>query len=134
MIHIGIDPGTKTGIAVWDSATKQFIVVGTCSIVEAIFLVREYPEADTKIHYEDARQRSWFGSKGREVMKGVGSVERDCKIWEQFCAHFGYESRAVHPKNIVTKLDAKRFEAMTGYTGRTSEHARDAAMIVWGIG
>ena len=132
--HIGIDPGVQTGFAVWDVNLKCFLKVDSHTIVSAMFeILRDYPPETTKIHFEDAQKRSWYGNKGREVMKGVGSVERDCKIWHEFCEHYGYEHRAVHPKDIATKTTATQFAAYTGWTERTNEHARDAAMIVWGI-
>lgn len=33
---------------------------------------------------------------------------------------------------MPTKANAKQFETLTGYTGRSNEHARDAATLVWG--
>ena len=132
--HIGIDPGVQTGFAVYDAKMKCFLKVKSYSIIEAMDeILKNYSPDTTKIHFEDAQKRSWYGNKGREVMKGVGSVERDCKIWAEFCLHHGYQSRAVHPKDIATKLSATQFAAYTGWTERTNEHARDAAMIVWGI-
>jgi hypothetical protein len=37
----------------------------------------------------------------------------------------------VHPAANATKKKAKDFIRMTGWTGRTNEHARDAAMLVF---
>jgi hypothetical protein len=36
------------------------------------------------------------------------------------------------PAKGATKLDPDFFKALTGWKKRTSEHARDAAMIVFG--
>ena len=30
-----------------------------------------------RLFIEDARKRTWFGTKGREVLKGAGSICRD---------------------------------------------------------
>ena len=38
----------------------------------------------------------------------------------------------VHPKNNRTKLCAQLFAKYTKYEARTSEHSRDAAMLVFG--
>jgi hypothetical protein len=38
----------------------------------------------------------------------------------------------VPPKAGATKWDADTFRRLTGYSGRTSNHARDAALLVWG--
>lgn len=36
------------------------------------------------------------------------------------------------PKNNRTKLTAEQFNRLTGWTARTNEHSRDAAMLIWG--
>lgn len=131
---IGIDPGTNTGLAIWSRVKKEYSLIKTCSIVEAQDIILKcYDCHHTFIRIEDARQRTWFGSVGREVLQGVGSVKRDCNIWEEFCRYYGYEFELVHPKRSKTKMSVKQFKALTGYKGSTSEHARDAAMLVFGL-
>jgi hypothetical protein len=39
----------------------------------------------------------------------------------------------VAPKNAITKMKAEYFRQLTGYKGKTSEHGRDAAMLVYGM-
>ena len=39
---------------------------------------------------------------------------------------------AVPPMANRTKLPAAAFAQLTGWHGRTSDHARDAAMLIWG--
>ncbi|KZS22227.1 hypothetical protein BMY_0045 [Wohlfahrtiimonas chitiniclastica] len=38
----------------------------------------------------------------------------------------------VSPKSNAKKLDAERFNQLTGWIGQTNNHGRDAAMLVWG--
>jgi hypothetical protein len=64
-------------------------------------------------------------------MQGVGSVKRDCGIWQEFCERNGIRHILIAPANIDTKRNAKDFEVITGWTARTSEHARDAGMIIY---
>ena len=45
----------------------------------------------------------------------------------------GIDFEAVPPKNNKTKMTAEAFERMTGWKGRTNEHGRDAAMLVYGL-
>ena len=63
---------------------------------------------------------------------GAGSVRRDCEIWEEFCNHYKIPFDAVPPRKGLTKWDADTFAKVTGYKGRTSNHARDAALLVFG--
>jgi hypothetical protein len=83
------------------------------------------------VTYEDARLRTWFGAKGREALQGAGSVKRDCGIWAELLGTLKIPYKAVSPQSKGRKLDAAQFAKLTGWTGRTNEHARDAAMLVW---
>ena len=42
MIHIGIDTGTHTGFAVWDSGKRKFLEIGTLTITQAMERVLIY--------------------------------------------------------------------------------------------
>lgn len=132
-LYIGIDAGTHTGIAVWDRTDRRLVSVETMTITKAMDVVRGLAEsADIVVYLEDARKRNWFGCAGREKLQGAGSVKRDCSIWETFCEELGVECRKIAPKNNYTKLTAKQFKTLTNWAGRTSEHSRDAAMLVFG--
>ena len=129
---IGIDPGTKTGIAAWNKKTKTFECIKTCSIIEAMAILTATPNI-IKVRIEDARKRKWFGNAGREKLQGAGSIKRDCAIWQEFCTYYGLEYEMVPPSQIHTKMSAKMFKQITGYAGKTSNHARDAAIMVYGL-
>jgi hypothetical protein len=131
---IGIDPGVNTGIAIYDKAKKGFVLIETVQIVNAHnYLANHNHKSQMFLRIEDARKRNWFGMKGKEALQGAGSIKRDCQIWEQFCDLHGIEYEMVPPKNNRTKLDASVFSAYTGWKKQTSQHARDAAMLVWGF-
>ncbi|EMO20703.1 hypothetical protein LEP1GSC168_0032 [Leptospira santarosai str. HAI134] len=55
-------------------------------------------------------------------------------MWVEFCELNKIPYRLVHPKRRATKIKAAEFRTLTGWTGRTSEHSRDAAMLVVGRG
>lgn len=143
MICIGIDPGTHTGVAVWDSREGKFLSLETLPIHRALEKVKEMSHPfwhmdrlyhdDIQVVFEDARQRTWFG-KGDTYAKlqGAGSVKRDCSIWEDFCKDYGIPWWAKPPVKGATKVSAEYFKMISHYTGRTSEHSRDAAMLVIG--
>lgn len=137
---IGIDPGVHTGVALWDSGLEVFHFVRSMTITGAMSAVggfaAEHPR-DVTVVFEDARKRKWIpamSSLRREMgrWQGSGSVMRDCKIWEDFCKENSIPYEAVAPKRNRTKLTAEAFKRLTGWKGRTSEHARDAAMLVFG--
>lgn len=130
---IGIDPGTHTGLALWDRSSRQFLAVKAVSIIEAMDEVLTCHQAATiELRFEDARQRRWFGNKGREALQGAGSIKRDCAIWEDFCRHYGIKFKAIPPQAGATKWDAATFKRLTGWPKRTNEHARDAGVLVFG--
>lgn len=136
-IQIGIDPGVKTGIALWDAEQKAFIAIQTLKIHEAMRVVetaiQNNGKENIRVRFEDARLRSWFGNSGREQLQGAGSVKRDSKIWDEFLQDQGVEFQPVAPRANTTKTDQKQFQKITGYKERTSNHARDAALLVFGF-
>lgn len=140
-IHIGIDPGAQTGYAAWDANAKKLAAVHTLKIHEAMAYVLQIKAAGLlhSVTFEDARQRTWYGSadarqarSGPGIREGVGSVKRDCSIWEEFLSAHGIAFKAIKPAAGSTKWAAEPFAKRTGWTGRTSEHARDAALLVFG--
>lgn len=139
MLYIGVDTGRNTGFAVWDGV--GFIELDTRPLHRALFDVRDYARVhcpdQVTVYVEDARLRTWIPRekslaefKGRA--QGAGSVKRDASVWEDFCEDYGIRLVKVPPKYNTTKLSAEVFARITGYKGRTSEHARDAAMLVFG--
>ncbi|TGK10370.1 hypothetical protein [Leptospira stimsonii] len=133
---IGIDPGTKTGFGVWDREDRRLKHVATYNLLEAQKEVKAYRDKGEPICLiiEDARKRKWFGPNADAKRQGAGSVKRDCKIWVEFCDMEGIPYRLVHPNKGGTKIRETEFQIQTGWKGRTSEHARDAAMLVHGRG
>ena len=135
-ILIGIDTGVNTGFAVAiDSGNGGDLQEVEClSITQAMAnineLVIEHGKENIKLYIEDARLRTWF-TGGREKAQGVGSVKRDAQIWESWCKEQDLNYIMIHPKANATKTKADVFKKRTGWSGRTNEHARDAAMLVF---
>ena len=136
MICIGIDPGTHTGVAVWDTREGKFLSLDTMPIHRAISkvgFIAEIHKGDVQVVFEDARQRTWYGKGDTNAkLQGAGSVKRDCSIWEDFCKDYGIPFWAKPPVKGATKVSADYFKMVSHYQGRTSEHSRDAAMLVIG--
>ena len=133
---IGIDTGVNTGYAVAEDKGNggELFEVTSLTITQAMSRTLEfvvhYGKENVCLFIEDARQRTWF-TGGREKAQGVGSVKRDAQIWEDWCTEQGIHFKMIHPAANATKMKAPEFKRMTGWTGRTNEHARDAAMLVF---
>ena len=135
-VLVGIDTGRHTGFAVWDTEKRQLDFVDTIPIHEALLRIWSQRHANVEVYFEDARQRKWYGTRtakeDRNKLQGAGSVKRDSTIWEDALKDWGIPFHAVAPKHNVTKMTPEFFRALTGWKGRTSEHSRDAAMLVFG--
>ena len=132
---IGIDTGVNTGFAVYSDGKLQR--VESMSITKAMQAVLSYPPGETRLFIEDARK--WRGWKGKTKqtearIQGAGSVKRDAQIWEAWCKENGYEAFFIAPYHNTTKLKDEDFKRITKWTGKTNNHGRDAAMLVFGRG
>lgn len=134
-IAIGIDSGVNTGFAIWNKEKKRFDELKTVKIHDAMFRVKDMHDKGYSmiVRVEDARLRKWFGNAGREKLQGAGSVKRDASVWQDFLKEYSIPHEMVAPKNNKTKLDATTFKKITGYAGQTSQHARDAGFLVYGL-
>ena len=140
---IGIDTGVHTGLALWDAKDGRMVELKTQGIVHAMHTVSVWRDEareqgrECVIVMEDARLRKWLPRernfselKGR--LMGAGSVKRDASIWEEFAQMAGIPIQATKPREGMTKWNADYFAKVTGYTKKCSNHARDAALLVWG--
>lgn len=139
LVVIGIDPGTKTGLAVYGYNSKQLLTVSTLKIHEAFEVVKSQNTTATAVggkilvRVEDARKRKRYGANSNAKMQGAGAIKIQCKQWEEFLKAEGISYELVAPQSIRTKVDAVRFKQITGWTERTSNHGRDAGMLVYGL-
>ncbi len=134
MIYIGIDPGVKTGFALIDDG--KYKNISTYSILEAIGVINHVAltcPSDTIILYvENPNLRIYFGDSSREVLQGAGSIKRDYSIWKEFAKENELQMIDVHPKNVGSIFDnVTVFKSATGWKDRTSQHARDAARMIF---
>ena len=140
---VGLDPGVHTGFAIWSCTDRKLVDVQTTTITAAMTMVRLMHDFGSlhSVVFEDARLRKWFGEadarhkrSGAGIREGVGSVKRDCSIWQEFLEGLaGVPFKPVSPQSKGAKLNAAQFAKLTGWTGRTSEHGRDAAMLIYGL-
>lgn len=132
-VLIGIDPGTNTGVAVKRHLKLERIE--TVTIFEALNDVIGWKKTcdahvwTMLVRIEDARLRTFFGKTDREKLQGAGSIKRDCAIWEEVLTELQIPFEFVHPRNVKATT-ADYFKKLTGWEGRTSIHAREAAYLI----
>lgn len=138
MYCIGIDTGKNTGVAVWDTDQQRFVSLSTVPIHKAFEIVMACStRGPVRVYFEDARQRRFLPreanvSEYRGKLMGAGSVKRDAVIWQDALTDWQIPFQMIPPRAGMTKWTAEQFSRVTGWTGRTSNHARDAAMLVFG--
>jgi len=139
-VTIGIDPGTNTGISVWSVEKQKFEIIDTVlihqALEEVLYWMGEHAN-DIFLRIENAKTWRPYGKESREVtnsrLKGAGSITRDCSIWEHFCKDKKLDFEMVSLQSAIKKLNKMEFQRYTGVGTSfvTSEHARDAAMLVY---
>jgi hypothetical protein len=138
---IGIDPGVNTGFAVWNRTEKKLTRCDSLMIHEAMRVIESMNNAPYPIfvRVEDARLNV-LPAKLRKLHReqGAGSIKRDSQIWEDFLTDMDIPFEMTDPRKppkIAGKkgkdMDSAEFQRLTGWQGRTNEHARDAAMLCW---
>jgi len=136
-LAIGIDPGQKTGIAVYDRAEKQLCHAETVGgAYAAIESVRKLAGINTSdIIVESTLKLPTFGEHDNDdaadrMARNVGMVQAQTKEIIEVLTRLGYNVKTVLPRR-GKKITPELFEQVTGWEGRTSQHARDAAMLCW---
>ncbi len=136
----GIDPGTQTGIALWIPKKKSFEFIETQLIHKALDIVKEWSlkptcHTDSSSPYILLRienPNTWipYGKKqDTGLLQGAGSIKRDFKIWKDFAKYYGLDVEPVSLRAAVKKIKSEDFVKLTQWEKRTSQHARDAAML-----
>lgn len=136
---VGIDPGTATGVASWDTRAGALLTVTSMSILHAMrwiiedAVIQAEPRGGLLVVWEDCRNhRIHFpaGQRNDAALQGVGSIKRDCSIWQEFLTDARLPNITRAPSRRRTKLDRVQFRAATGWDKPSNEHGRDAAMLV----
>lgn len=140
---IGIDPGEFTGWAEYDPFTKKILSTRKLDFWSAIFEIDALKSrgVSIKVVVEDPngnpttfRKKYIHGNRAmvyEKISQNVGMNKREASLILRFLELRGIPRKAVVPSS--GKLDAKAFQARTGYTKRISQHERDAALLVYGL-
>lgn len=137
MLMVGVDPGTTTGVAVWNCDEKRLVAVTSFTILAAVSFVESLlPDHAITLYVEDPNTWKPFGHGygAAARLQGAGSIKRDFAIWMEFAKDHGLNVIRMRLQGTMKKVPADQFKLMTGWKGTTNEHARDAAMLVFGHG
>ena len=150
MLKIGIDPGANTGFCVFNTKTRQIQTIGTTDFwsfidfiqglvnyckennhnpVDELLFVIENPNLNKPVftkRYDAKSVNSLL-----KVAQNVGENKRDAKLLISYIKKLGFKVREIKP--VTSKWDEPLFRRITKYQGSTSEHARDAAKLVYGV-
>ena len=132
-VVIGVDPGVVTGVAIFRRGRLgQFV---TTDHADALVLIRVTRPA--LVVLEDSRLGPLYaraGVSGRamtRIARSVGEIDQRCREIEDLCKRESIEIICVSPRGKGRKLNAAEFAALTGWTGRTNQHVRDAVCVSW---
>ena len=156
---IGLDPGSTTGLALYDADRRFLMRCLSGSFWEISQLIEEqtFPEGNSMqeafvsvlgddavpvalVVIEDSRRLPLFArNRSRQMTReardklcrNVGRIDRDIGLWDEWLKARGYQVLMVQPSR-EPKWSAEKLERITGWSLRTNEHGRDAARLVWG--
>lgn len=145
---VGIDAGVNTGLAVWNSDSQTFLTLKTLNFFDALLELLELQKQAEEESFrfaviiEDPNGNSpTFGKFDQQerrvrdtISQRIGSNKRDAILISNFCQLQGFESFLIVPsKKSLTKLTKSTFAALTKFEGLSSQHARDAGGLVFGM-
>lgn len=147
---VGIDP--PKGFALYDRVERRLLRLETTDFWGLIVLLKNVHSSairdDNAVYIECPQYNKpvWFTNKSRasrksfdvqlRVAQNVGMNKQCAKLLVEWCKdHLLDVVECVPGKRSITKMKAGPFNKLTGWTKQSSEHARDAAMLlpVWGI-
>lgn len=137
MIRIGIDP--PRGLAIADNG----VLIAVESHKDLAWLYRAlarhfeaYEVVEVVIetpHGIGTRLGRGLSINARmKISANIGQVYQSARAVKAFCDAAGINSVLQKSSKHMTKWPADRFAGHTGYRGKTNEHGRDAALLVFG--
>ena len=134
---IGIDPDlTKSGVAILSPSLE----LKNLTFAETVELFRSQQANIKKVVIEagwltkKSNLHSRYGqtkTAGERIAKNVGENHATGKLLVEMAESLGLTVVLVRPTR--SKKDAKEFNRITGWTGRSNQETRDAAMLIFGM-
>lgn len=144
---IGLDPGINTGFCLYDKISKQIVkldTLGFWDLFDALEDVKVWIGQEHVTFYieNSALNKPTFVKGGgdtqkkmQKISRNVGSNQRESTLLIEGIRRYGFHVIEVKPtgsRGVKRKWSEETFVKITGYKGRSSQHARDAAMLVFG--
>ena len=134
-IVLGIDPGANTGVALY--VDGQLTSLKTVTPVELARTIEGH--RPSRVVFEDSRLQSFAWNARLQCRLGpalktarnLGQVDAWCSLICAICEEMQIPAHGISPRRKGAKLDAEQFAQATGWTGKSNEHSRDAAMVAW---
>lgn len=139
MIILGIDPGQSTGVATFIDG--KLVKLET---IQPHRLPDQLRQSGAKrVIFEDSRLQSYLFSGYKpgartlsapqqlKIARNVGQVDAWCSLIVAVCADLSIQAHGISPRAKGSKLNATQFGELTGWTDKSSEHTRDAAVVAW---
>ena len=130
---IGLDPGASTGVAVYIGGKLNRLETIEPWQIPKLF---DGFRVD-RVVFEDSRLTSFMFTSvpsraaALKMARNVGEIDAWSKLICAVCEQLNIPAHGISPKGKGAKLDAKAFERLTGWTGPSNEHTRDAAAVAW---
>ena len=160
-VYIGLDMGETTGIAVWFVNTKKLTLYSLTFIefldyfyekvleikkkYNVILVIEDViansPVFKAKFCYENTKNADGSAASHNQKIgavckyaERVGAVKEKTKTIIELCKRYNIQTILKRPtKGSLTKLSHEQFVKMTGYKGRSNNHERDAAVMIYGM-
>ena len=131
---MGFDPGEQTGCSRYiDGVLSDLFTIAPAQYGAVL--------ADYKpdlLVIEDSRLQSHVFTGPKEspaarlkIARNIGMVDGFCSILTRMAESLDIPLIGVSPLSKGAKLDADQFAALTGWTGKSNQHTRDAAAVAW---
>ena len=130
---IGMDPGMNTGVAIYQAGKLEVLM--TISPLEIHALLKGFEPA--RVVFEDSRLQSHIWNRmlkaaaAAKVARNVGQIDAWCYLITEHCERLKIAAHGISPAGKGAKLNAAKFQELTGWTGPSNQHTRDAAMVAW---
>ena len=142
MITIGVDPAKGWAVVDHRGSRCEVLDAGTVKGLEQMIEVltvwfSRYKGCGVCVKIERPANKHVYTRPGtgpaamKKIAVNVGENRARGEAIYYFCTGAGVDVEYVEPTRGMTKLSADQVERITGYKGKTSEHARDAIMIAW---
>lgn len=141
----GIDPGSTTGLAVYNRVSKRVVKVYTLDFWSCYKMFANHADKSNTLVIIEAPHKTVMYAKqqkvadgkpasyGNRMMANAASNAREAELLADGLEQLGFEVQRVRPLPQKTKAErnAVNVKEWTGYEGSTNQHVRDAIMLCW---